>query len=440
MRMYDLIQKKRDGGILSEEEIRWMIQEYVADRIPEYQMAAMLMAIYLKGMNKEETIFMTDAVTHSGDVVDLSPIQGVKVDKHSTGGVGDKTTLVIAPVVASCGVKVAKMSGRGLAHTGGTVDKLESIPGFRTEMNEEEFFAIVNRTGICVIGQSGNLTPADKKLYALRDVTATVDNIPLIAVSVMGKKLAAGNDAIVLDVTTGSGAFMKKTEDAVELALKMTEIGEAAGKRTAALITDMDEPLGFSIGNNLEVKEALEVLHGGGPEDLRTVCLALASKMLYVSGVGSMEECQAKVKESIESGKALAKFVEMVEAQGGDPEYILHPEKFAAAPYKKEIRSEKSGILYHMNAEACGIASSLLGAGRLTKESSIDLTAGIVLKKKTGDSVQRGDVLAEFYTSDSALFDAAERLYLEAMDIRPERPEHKPLILAEVEAGKVTYY
>ncbi len=440
MRMYDLIEKKRNGEELTEKEIRWLIKGYVEGDIPEYQMSAMLMAIFFRGMTDQETFIMTDAVAHSGDMVDLSPIEGVKVDKHSTGGVGDKTTLVIAPIVAACGVKIAKMSGRGLGHTGGTVDKLESIPGFQTEMTEEEFFAAVNRSGIAVIGQSGNLTPADKKMYALRDVTATVDSIPLIAVSIMGKKLAAGNDAILLDVTTGSGAFMKKTEDAVSLALKMTAIGEAAGKRIAALITDMDEPLGLSIGNTIEVLEALEVLRGEGPDDLKEVCLALAANMLYLSGKGEIDQCEALAKEAVTSGKALDKFKEMVESQGGDVDYIEHPERFTKAPYQMEVKAAASGYITAMDTESCGGVSSLLGAGRLTKESIIDPAAGIRLLKKTGDAVMEGETIAILYASDEALFSAAHERYQKAITIGPEEPQKRKLIIARVEKGNVKMY
>lgn len=439
MRMVDLIAKKRDGGELTEEEIRWMLDGYVKDEIPDYQMSAMLMAIFLKGMTDQETWIMTDAVTHSGDVVDLSPIQGVKVDKHSTGGVGDKTTLVIAPIVAACGVKVAKMSGRGLGHTGGTVDKMESIPGLRTDLNKEEFFAAVNKTGISVIGQSGNMTPADKKLYALRDVTGTVNSIPLIAVSIMGKKLAAGNDAILLDVTTGSGAFMKTLEESAELAKKMTAIGKAAGKRTAALITNMDTPLGQNIGNILEVQESLEVLKGRGPEDLKEVCMALASNMLYLAGQGNMEECIAKVREVIDNGKALEKFADMVEVQGGDRRYAYDEKLFAKAPYRREVLAQKNGYITHMNTEECGIASSMLGAGRITVDSVIDHAAGIIVKKKTGDEVKTGDVIAEFYASKEELFDEAEKRYQDAVVIGSEKPEEEKLVLARVEDGQVEW-
>lgn len=440
MRMVDLIEKKRDGGTLSAEEIRWMITDYVDGAIPDYQMSAMLMAIFFQGMTDEETSIMTDAVAKSGEVVDLSPIKGIKVDKHSTGGVGDKTTLVIAPIVAACGVKVAKMSGRGLGHTGGTVDKMESIPGLRTDLDREEFFAVVNKTGISVIGQSGNLTPADKKLYALRDVTATVNSIPLIAVSIMGKKLAAGNDAILLDVTTGSGAFMKKLEDSIELAKKMTAIGKAAGKRTAALITDMDTPLGYSIGNSLEVIESLEVLKGRGPEDLKEVCLALASNMLYLAGIGDLKECRRRAQEVIDNGQALEKFIEMVEAQGGDSRYVRNTELFEKAAFFHRVLAEESGYITDMDTQSCGIASSMLGAGRETKESAIDFSAGIILRKKTGDAVQKGDVIAEFYAAKEELFAAAERRYLEAITIGEKKPEEKPLILARVEDGEVELF
>lgn len=440
MRMYDLIEKKRDGGCLTEDEIRWMIKGYVDGTIPDYQMSAMLMAIFFRGMTDEETVVMTDAVAHSGDMVDLSPIQGVKVDKHSTGGVGDKTTLVIAPIVAACGVKVAKMSGRGLGHTGGTVDKLESIPGLRTDLDTEEFFSVVNKTGISVIGQSGNLTPADKKLYALRDVTATVDSIPLIAVSIMGKKLAAGNDAILLDVTTGSGAFMKTLEDSIELAKKMTAIGDGAGKRTAALITDMDEPLGFAIGNAMEVKESMEVLKGRGPEDLKEVCMALASNMLYLAGQGSLEECRDKAQEVIDNGKALERFADMVEAQGGDRRYVYDYELFAKAPYCREVKAQADGFIVHMDAQSVGVTSTMLGAGRETKESVIDMSAGILLKKKIGDAVKKDDVIAKLYASEERLFDEAEKRYQSAVVIGKNRPEKKPLILARVENNQVERY
>lgn len=440
MRMYDLIEKKRDGGCLSGEEIRWMIKGYVDGTIPDYQMSAMLMAIFFRGMTDEETSIMTDAVARSGEMVDLSPISGVKVDKHSTGGVGDKTTLVIAPIVAACGVKVAKMSGRGLGHTGGTVDKLESIPGLRTDLDTEEFFSVVNKTGIAVIGQSGNLTPADKKLYALRDVTATVDSIPLIAVSIMGKKLAAGNDAILLDVTTGSGAFMKTLEDSVELAKKMTAIGDGAGKRTAALITDMDEPLGFAIGNAMEVKESMEVLKGRGPEDLKEVCMALASNMLYLAGQGSLEECREKAQKVIDNGQALECFADMVEAQGGDRRYVYDCELFAKAPYCREAKAQADGFIVHMDAQSVGVTSTMLGAGRETKESVIDMSAGIILKKKIGDAVKKGDVIAELYASEERLFDDAEKRYQSAIVIGKTAPEKKPLILARVEKNQVERY
>ncbi|MBQ6834590.1 MAG: thymidine phosphorylase, partial [Lachnospiraceae bacterium] len=333
MRMYDLIMKKRNGEALTKQEIDYMITEYVAGEIPDYQMSAFLMAVYFNGMTEEETVTMTQAVAHSGDMVDLSAIEGIKVDKHSTGGVGDKTTLIITPMVAACGVKVAKMSGRGLGHTGGTVDKLESIPGFQTAIDQERFFEIVNETGLSVIGQSGNMTPADKKLYALRDVTATVDSIPLIAVSIMSKKLAAGSDAILLDVKTGSGAFMKTVDDSIALAREMVSIGENAGRKTAALITDMDIPLGNNIGNSLEVIEAVETLQGNGPEDLTEVCLQLAGNMLYLAGKGTIEECIAMAKKTIEDGSALERLVAMVEAQGGDSSVILDTGKFEKAPY-----------------------------------------------------------------------------------------------------------
>jgi len=440
MRMYDLIAKKRDGGILTSEEINYMITEYVAGNIPDYQVSAFLMAVYFNGMSEEETVTLTLAMAHSGDMVDLSAIEGIKVDKHSTGGVGDKTTLIIAPMVAACGVKVAKMSGRGLGHTGGTVDKLEAIPGFQTTIDQDRFFEIVNTTGLSVIGQSGNLAPADKKLYALRDVTATVDCIPLIASSIMSKKLAAGSDAILLDVKTGSGAFMKTVDDSIALAKAMVSIGENAGRKTAALITDMDIPLGNNIGNSLEVIEAVDTLKGNGPEDLTEVCLHLAANMLYLAGKGTIEECLEMAKKTIEDGSALKRLVDMVEAQGGDPSVILDTDKFEKAPFTKQIIAEKEGYIAAMDTEACGIASSMLGAGRETKESAIDFTAGIILARKVGDYVKKGDLLATMYTSKEELFAGAEKRYVSALTFAKEKPLDDPLIFARITKDGVEKY
>lgn len=436
MRMYDLIMKKRNGGIFSEAELRYMVNGYVAGEIPDYQMSAMLMAIWYQGMDDEETAVLTDAMAKSGDMVDLSPIEGTKVDKHSTGGVGDKTTLIVAPIAAACGVKIAKMSGRGLGHTGGTVDKLESIPGLRTAFSRQEFFDIVNRTGICVAGQSGNLAPADKKLYALRDVTATVDSIPLIASSIMSKKLAAGSNSILLDVKTGSGAFMKTLEDSIRLAEKMVAIGEHAGRRTAALITNMDIPLGNSIGNALEVVEAAETLRGKGPEDLTEVSFHLAANMLYLADKGTLEACMAQVKEVVADGKALEKLAEMVKAQGGDAGVIYDTALFAKASCEYHVRAPRTGYIRHMDTEAIGISSSLLGAGRITKEDSIDYCAGIILKRKTGDYVREGETLAVLYASDEKLFDDAGEVFLNALKFSEDKPEKAPLIYARVEKEK----
>jgi len=432
MRMYDLISKKRNGGALNREEMTHLIEGYVKGEIPEYQMSAFLMAVYFQGMTKEETAVMTELVAGSGDVVDLSSIEGIKVDKHSTGGVGDKTTLIVAPLAAACGVKVAKMSGRGLGHTGGTVDKLESIPGMRVSLERDEFFDIVNKTGLCVIGQSGNLTPADKKLYALRDVTATVESIPLIAVSIMGKKLAAGSDCILLDVKTGSGAFMNSVEDSLSLAKEMVSIGESAGKKTVALITNMDIPLGNNIGNSLEVIEAVETLKNQGPEDLTEVCIQLAANMLYLAGIGDMESCLAKVKEALESGAALQKLIEMVEAQGGDSSVIKNTGKFETASIVREVRSPYDGYITFMDTKECGIASCILGAGRETKEDVIDYSAGIVLKKKTGDKINKGDILAVLYGNKEEKMQPAEEQFLRALRVDTEKPEKEKLVYARV--------
>ena len=428
MRMYDVIKKKRDGGVLSAEEIRAFVEGYTNGSIPDYQAAALCMAIYFRGMNDEETTELTLAVRDSGEKLDVSGIKGLRVDKHSTGGVGDKTSLVVAPIVASLGLTVAKMSGRGLGHTGGTVDKLEAIPGFCTDLAVSEFERIVNETGIAIVGQSATLAPADKKLYALRDVTATVDSMPLIASSIMGKKLAADDDCIVLDVKTGSGSFMKSVEDSRTLAKLMVAIGKRAGKRISALITDMDRPLGYAVGNSLEVVEAIETLQGKGPEDLLELSLALAAQILFLADKGTLEECRAMAQDAITSGRALETFARMVEAQGGNAEYIYHPENFAKAPYVREVKLDKDGYIASVNTEQYGLASLLLGAGRNTKEDEIDLLAGYLLKKKTGDAVKAGDTLAVLYASREELFDAAERTLLNATTITAEAPEKRPLI------------
>ena len=428
MRMYDVIKKKRDGGVLSSEEIRAFVEGYTNGSIPDYQAAALCMAIYFRGMNDEETTELTLAVRDSGEKLDVSGIKGLRVDKHSTGGVGDKTSLVVAPIVASLGLTVAKMSGRGLGHTGGTVDKLEAIPGFCTDLAVSEFERIVNETGIAIVGQSATLAPADKKLYALRDVTATVDSMPLIASSIMGKKLAADDDCIVLDVKTGSGSFMKSVEDSRTLAKLMVAIGKRAGKRISALITDMDRPLGYAVGNSLEVVEAIETLQGKGPEDLLELSLALAVQILFLADKGTLEECRAMAQETITSGKALDTFARMVAAQGGNAEFIYHPENFAKAPYTREVKVTESGYIAAVNTEQYGLASLLLGAGRNTKEDEIDLSAGYLLKKKTGDAVKAGDTLAVLYASREELFDAAERTLLNATTITADAPEKRPLI------------
>ncbi len=433
MRMYDLIEKKRNGGELSEQEIRWMIRGFTEGEIPDYQMAAYLMAVYFRGMTDQETGILTDAVARSGDMVDLSEIPGKKVDKHSTGGVGDKTTLIVAPMAAAAGVKVAKMSGRGLGHTGGTVDKLESIPGFQTVLSRERFFEVVNETGLSLIGQSGNLAPADKKLYALRDVTATVESIPLIASSIMGKKLAAGSDCILLDVKVGSGAFMKTEEDAQALANKMVAIGKQAGKPTIALITDMDRPLGYCIGNTLEVKEAIATLKGEGPEDLTELSMELAANMIYLAGMGTLIECRKKAEETIRSQSAIKRLAAMIEAQGGDPAVVDEPERLKAAEIQYELKAEKSGYLSHMDTEGIGLASGMLGAGRETLESTIDYTAGIVLLKKTGDYVREQETLAVFHTAEQERISAARERFLAALEFSEKPVPAKKRILGRIE-------
>lgn len=433
MRMYDIIKKKRDGLALSEAEIHFFIDGYVKGEIPDYQAAAFLMAVYYKGMNLDETRALTFAVRDSGVTLDFSGIDGIRVDKHSTGGVGDKTSLVVAPIVASLGVKVAKMSGRGLGHTGGTIDKLESIPGFQTDLSEEEFISIVNDLGVAIVGQSHELAPADKKLYALRDVTATVDCLPLIVSSIMGKKLAADDDCIVLDVKTGSGAFAKTVEDSVHLARVMVDIGKSAGKKMLALITDMDRPLGANIGNSLEVIEAINTLKGNGPEDFTEVCIILATNMLYLAGKGTVEECEDMVKKAIADGSALDTLAKMVEAQHGNPAVIYNPDLFEKAKYSREVVAEKSGYIVRVDTEGYGIASLMLGAGRNTKEESIDYSAGITLVKKTGDQVEEGEVIAIMYTNDLARFDGAVARFNQATTIDNYKPEERPLVFERVE-------
>lgn len=433
MRTYDIIKKKRDGYALTNEEIRFFIDGYVKGDIPDYQASALCMAIFYKGMNVDETTALTLAIRDSGDVLDFSKIKGIRVDKHSTGGVGDKTSLVVAPIVASLGVKVAKMSGRGLGHTGGTVDKLESIEGFKVDLDSKTFIDIVNKVGIAIVGQSASLAPADKMLYALRDVTATVDSMPLIASSIMGKKLAADDDCIVLDVKTGSGSFMKTVQESKQLASLMVDIGKKAGKKMLALITDMDIPLGYAIGNSLEVKEAIATLNGNGPRDFTEVCVALASNMLYLAGHGSEEECRKKVLSSISDGIAIKTFENMVTAQGGNAEWIQNPELFPTAKFSREVKAEKSGYINRVDAEGYGISALLLGAGRNTKEDKIDYSAGIILGKKTGDYVKEGDTIATLYTSDAQKLDSAERKFIESTFITEQKPILRPLVLDKVE-------
>ena len=429
-RFVDLIQKKKNGETLTKEEIDFMITDYVAGKIPDYQMSAMLMAIYFNGMENEELAAFTLAMRDSGDLVDLSPIEGIKVDKHSTGGVGDKTTLIVGPIVAACGVPVAKMSGRGLGFTGGTLDTLESISGFRIDLSAEEFFETVKKTGISVIGQTGNLAPADKLLYALRDVTATVDSIPLIAASVMSKKLAAGSDKIVLDVTTGSGAFMKNTRDAKKLAKHMVAIGNHAGKETVAILTGMEEPLGFAIGNNMEVKEAIEVLKGGGPEDVKEVSVALAGMMLSL-GLENVSLSQGKrmAKKALSSGQAFEKFKEMVQAQGGDIRYVEHPEFFERDAFEGEVLAAEDGFLSGMDTEKIGVAAGLLGAGRETKDSVIDMSAGIYLKKKIGDTVKKGEPIAICYAGTKEKLNRGMAMFESSIRYSKEAPRIPKLIV-----------
>ena len=430
MRMVDLIIKKRDGHELTDEEITFWIDGYVKGEIPDYQSSAMQMAILFRGMNNREIATLTDRMEHSGEVLDLSHLKGVKVDKHSTGGVGDKTSLVLGPMVAACGATLAKMSGRGLGHTGGTLDKLESIPGVTIAIEGERFAQQVNSIGCAIVGQTGSLVPADKKMYALRDVTGTVESIPLIAASVMSKKLASGSDAILLDVTVGEGAFMKNMDDARKLAHIMVDIGNRLGRNTKAVLSDMSEPLGLAVGNALEVKEAIAALHGNGPEDLMELCYTAGSIMLVQANCAKdLEEGRKKLHEAIENGAAFDKFVKMIEAQGGDISYILHPEKFEVAKNLIEIRSEEEGYVKSLDALDIGIASMQLGGGRETLEDVIDMSAGIMLNKKIGDYVKKGELLCTLHTNKSEkeyapIIEDVKRAYI----LTKERVEARPVI------------
>ena len=432
MNMVKIIQKKKDGEALSRAEIDWFIEGYTKGDIPDYQASALLMAIYFKGVSKDEIFYLTEAMRYSGDTIDLSPIKGIKVDKHSTGGVGDKTTLVLGPLAAACGVPIAKMSGRGLGFTGGTIDKMESIPGFRTSLEPEEFLNQVNTVGMSVIGQTAHITPADKKLYALRDVTATVDNFGLIASSIMSKKLAAGSDAIILDVKCGDGAFMSNLEDARTLANIMVEIGDDAGRRTVAAITEMGQPLGLAVGNSLEVIEAIETLKGKGPDDITELALRLGGIMVYLGGkAGSPEEGLAMTTKALKDGNGLAKLAEFIKAQGGNPEVIDDYSLFPQHKVVKELKAEKSGCISKVKAGQIGFASQLTGAGRATKEDAIDLSAGIKLCHKVGDSVKAGETLAVFYGNDEGKLEAALREAKEAFEIS-DMPVEAPVLIKEI--------
>ena len=429
MRMYDLIMKKRNGFVLDDAEIKYLVDGYTKGDIPDYQMSAFLMAVYFKGLNKEETIALTKAMTESGEVLDLSEIPGIKADKHSTGGVGDKTSLSVIPLAASFGIKTAKMSGRGLGHTGGTIDKLESFPGFHTSLPPEQFINQVKEIGIALIGQSADLAPADKKLYALRDVTATVDNISLIASSIMSKKIAAGSNLILLDVKTGSGAFMKTLEDSEALAKCMVEIGNGAGRKTIATITDMNQPLGCAVGNALEVKEAIDALKGTAPADYQELVYTFGEEFLLATDYAkTKEEARKMVLEKIENGEALKKLAQFIEAQGGNPEDVFNPERLPKSKYTAEILAKEDGYVSEIQCEEIGICSMLLGGGRQTKEDIIDPAVGFVLKKKCGDYVKAGESLATMHYNSADFPAEVEERFLNAYTISENKPELRPLV------------
>jgi pyrimidine-nucleoside phosphorylase len=434
MNMNDIIYKKREGHTLTKDEIEYFVSGYTDGTIPDYQASALLMAIFLKGMSREETYELTRAMKYSGDIVDLSEIKGVKVDKHSTGGVGDKTTLIVGPLAAACGVPIAKMSGRGLGFTGGTVDKMEAIPGFRTTVEAEDFIHQVNSVGLSVIGQTAHIAPADKKLYALRDVTATVDHLSLITSSIMSKKLASGSDAIVLDVKCGNGAFMERFEDACELGSLMVDIGKADGKKTIAVVTDMSQPLGFAVGNSLEVIEAIETLKGNGPEDITELSLGLASYMIYLGEkAASPEEGYRAAKEALESGRALKKLEEFIAGQGGNPGVTSDYKLFPQSTCKAEVLAEADGYIGSIEARSIGLASQHSGAGRETKEDAIDLSAGILLAKKVGAPVKKGELLATVFGTDQGRVDKGAEEAAKAFHIQPSAPEKETLIKRIIE-------
>jgi len=441
MNMNDIIYKKREGNELSKEEIDYFVQGYTKGEIPDYQASALLMAIFFKKMSKKETFMLTDSMRYSGDTIDLSGIKGIKVDKHSTGGVGDKTTLIVGPLAAACGVPVAKMSGRGLGFTGGTVDKLEAIENFQTSMEPEQFIKSVNEVGIAVIGQTAHIAAADKKLYALRDVTSTVDNISLISSSIMSKKLAAGSDAIVLDVKCGQGAFMKDLESAFEVAQYMVEIGHDAGKDTVAFITDMEQPLGRAVGNSVEVIEAIDVLKGTGPEDITELSIKLAAYMVYIGGkANTVDEAMKTVKEKLENKEALSKFADFVQDQGGNKEIINNYDMFPQASLVKEIKAKNDGYVYALNAEKIGKAALELGAGRRTKEDEIDLAAGIIINNKIGDKVKKGDSLVTIYCNEESKINPATEIIYDAYEITDQHVEKRQLIKALVTSDGIEKY
>ncbi|UTR08065.1 pyrimidine-nucleoside phosphorylase [Alkalihalobacillus sp. LMS6] len=432
MRMVDIIEKKRDGLQLTKEEIRWFITEYTADRIPDYQVSALAMAIYFKDMDSSERAELTIAMAESGDQIDLSSIDGIKVDKHSTGGVGDKTTIALVPLVAAAGVPVAKMSGRGLGHTGGTIDKLEAIPNFSCDMDTKDFLEQVQTKGLAVAGQTGNLTPADKQLYGLRDVTGTVNSMALIASSIMSKKIASGSDAIVLDVKTGSGAFMKSLEDSSALAKAMVDIGANVGRKTMAVISDMNQPLGVGVGNAIEIKEAIDVLKGEGPEDVLELCLVLGSHMVYLADkASSVEDARKQLEEVIANGKAVEMMKVFVESQGGDPAVIDDPSLFPQATYEIDVPAIEEGYVYEIATDKIGVAAMQLGAGRATKEDKIDLAVGLKLKKKIGDRVEVGEPLVTLFANREEVEDIKE-LVQESYHLQAEQPKKAKLIYKEI--------